>query len=125
MRLTENSVYSAWSLAGQPDVDRLDKLTVWAVALAPLFLLTVRSWTNGFLAGLAFLAVYGIWRRPQAYQGLSRAQFFDSQHLERTINAGKFLFDQAERLEFVVLDGSFPRYLREHPEKFSNFLAPV
>jgi len=62
-----------------------------------------------------------------AHQENNYRQFTEFEDLERAINAGMSLFDknQSGRLEFVTLDNSFPSYVLEHTEKYSNWLRSV
>jgi beta-1,4-mannosyl-glycoprotein beta-1,4-N-acetylglucosaminyltransferase len=81
-------------------------------------------------AGWHFTWMGGVERIRQklaayAHQEHNQPQFDDPQHLARAINAGSSLFNQRDKLEFVPLDNSFPRYVVEHPEKFSNWIRPV
>jgi len=81
-------------------------------------------------AGWHFTWMGGVERIRQklaayAHQEHNQPQFADPKHLARAINEGNPLFSEDDRLEFVPLDNSFPRYLLEHPEKFSNWIKPV
>ncbi len=58
----------ATGLVRSTDADWADVLALTALGAAPLFLLTVRSWTNGCLIALCLLALYDIARRPQTYR---------------------------------------------------------
>jgi beta-1,4-mannosyl-glycoprotein beta-1,4-N-acetylglucosaminyltransferase len=52
-------------------------------------------------------------------------QFNNPQNLARAINDGSPLFNEKRQHAFVPLDETFPRYLFENPEKFSQWLKPV
>ena len=80
--------------------------------------------------GWHFTSMGGVERIRQkiaafAHQEFNKPEFTDPQHLARAIHEGSPLFHQSERLEFVPLDNSFPRYLLEHPEKFSDWIKLV
>jgi beta-1,4-mannosyl-glycoprotein beta-1,4-N-acetylglucosaminyltransferase len=60
-----------------------------------------------------------------SHQEFNRPTFLDANRVGDLINQGKSLFDPAEELKFVTLDDSYPRYIREHPEKFSTWIKPV
>jgi beta-1,4-mannosyl-glycoprotein beta-1,4-N-acetylglucosaminyltransferase len=60
-----------------------------------------------------------------AHQEWNLPQFADAQHIRQAINEGRSFFGGDKRHEFVPLDASFPRYLLEHPEKFSSWIKPV
>ena len=76
------------------------------------------SWMGGVQRIQEKLAAY-------AHQERNLPQFADTQHIQQAVNKGRVFFDGDKRLEFVPLDGSFPRYLVEHPEKFSSWIRPV
>ena len=60
-----------------------------------------------------------------SHQEFNRPDFLDADRVNRVINAGKALFNPAEELAFVKLDDSFPRYVLEHKEKFSDWIKPL
>lgn len=60
-----------------------------------------------------------------SHQEFNHTDFLDPHHVSDAINQGKALFDQSEKLKFVALDDSYPRYLLEHPEKFSAWIKSV
>jgi len=60
-----------------------------------------------------------------SHQEFNNQKFTAPQAVTARIDHGKSLFDRDEELEFVRLDETFPRYVREHPEKFSNWIKPV
>jgi beta-1,4-mannosyl-glycoprotein beta-1,4-N-acetylglucosaminyltransferase len=60
------------------------------------------------------------------HQENNQPQFTAPEYIAERINAGRTLFgEKNETMEFVALDDSFPRYLREHPEKFSHLIKPT
>lgn len=60
-----------------------------------------------------------------AHQECNQPQFADAGHINQLIESRSYLFDDANKLEFVPLDGTFPRYVLEHPEKFKDWIRPV
>jgi beta-1,4-mannosyl-glycoprotein beta-1,4-N-acetylglucosaminyltransferase len=60
-----------------------------------------------------------------SHQEFNQPAFLDPHHINAMINQGKALFDQEEELKFTALDDSYPRHLREHPEKFSAWIKAV
>ena len=57
------------------------------------------------------------------HQENNQPQFTAPEYISERINAGRTLFGETkEKMEFVALDDSFPRYLREHPERFSHLI---
>jgi beta-1,4-mannosyl-glycoprotein beta-1,4-N-acetylglucosaminyltransferase len=61
----------------------------------------------------------------QAHQEFNTPEFTDPQIITEMLSRGTPLFSPDERLEFVRLDDSFPRFVREHPEKFSTWIKPL
>jgi beta-1,4-mannosyl-glycoprotein beta-1,4-N-acetylglucosaminyltransferase len=60
-----------------------------------------------------------------AHQELNQPQNAATGNIEQSLNDGRVFFDPKRRQEAVPLDNSFPRYLLEHSEKFSNWIKPV
>lgn len=60
-----------------------------------------------------------------AHQEFNRPEFLAVDRMGEAIHHGKALFDPAEELRFVPLDSSYPRFVREHPEKFSSWIKPL
>jgi hypothetical protein len=60
-----------------------------------------------------------------AHQEFNKPEFIDPLIVTDRINRGEPLFSPDEQLEFVRLDDSFPRFVREHPEKFSAWIKPL
>jgi O-antigen ligase len=52
------------------EADPLDAVAAIVIGFAPLFYLTVRSWTNGALLVLFLLSLYGAFQRPESYRAL-------------------------------------------------------
>ncbi|HEX5399119.1 MAG TPA: hypothetical protein VFY06_08735 [Verrucomicrobiae bacterium] len=80
--------------------------------------------------GWHFTAMGGVERIVQkiqsfAHQEFNRPDLHDPNRVGEMINQGKTLFNPEEELKFIPLDGSFPRYVLEHPEKFSGWIKPV
>ncbi len=60
-----------------------------------------------------------------AHQERNLPRFTDPQVIDEQINRGAAVGGLDYQLRFVPLDDSFPRYLLEHPEKFSSWIKPV
>jgi hypothetical protein len=76
------------------------------------------SWMGGVQRIQEKLAAY-------AHQERNRPELAATGHIKQSLNDGRMFFKPEQRLEVVSLDDSFPRYLLEHPEKFSNWIKPV
>ena len=76
------------------------------------------SWMGGVRRIQEKLAAY-------AHQERNQPQIAATENIEQSLREGKVFFDPEQRLEFVPLDDSFPKYLRAHPEKFSDWIQPV
>jgi beta-1,4-mannosyl-glycoprotein beta-1,4-N-acetylglucosaminyltransferase len=81
-------------------------------------------------AGWHFTWMGGVERIQQkitaySHQENNQPQFLDPQNIQRALNEGHSLFNDGHKMEFVPLDDSFPRYVIEHPEKFSHWIRPV
>jgi beta-1,4-mannosyl-glycoprotein beta-1,4-N-acetylglucosaminyltransferase len=65
-------------------------------------------------------------RKLQAYAHteFNQPQFTDPKVIDERINRGDSLFNQDAQLEVIPLDDSFPRFVREHPEKFAYWIKP-
>jgi hypothetical protein len=63
--------------------------------------------------------------RAFAHQERNLPEFTDPARVRELIEQGHYLFDDSNRLQFVPLDGTFPRYVLEHPEKFSSWIHAV
>jgi beta-1,4-mannosyl-glycoprotein beta-1,4-N-acetylglucosaminyltransferase len=60
-----------------------------------------------------------------AHQEFNQPQFTAPELIAQRINGGQSVLGRAEKLEFVPVDGSFPSFIRQHPEKFSGWLKPL
>ena len=60
-----------------------------------------------------------------AHQERNLPQYTDPQVISERINRGTPLGGLDSELRFVPLDDSYPRYVLEHPEKFSSWIKPV
>ncbi len=60
-----------------------------------------------------------------AHQEYNRPALLDEENVSNLINQGRTLFDPDEKMKFVPVDGSYPRYILEHPEKFSGWVKPI
>lgn len=76
------------------------------------------SWMGGVQRIQEKLAAY-------AHQERNRPELAATGHIEQSLHDGRMFFDPEQRLELVPLDDSFPRYLLEHPDKFSRWIKPV
>ena len=76
------------------------------------------SWMGGVQRIQEKLAAY-------AHQERNRPDITATGNIEQSLQEGRLFFDPERQLEFVPLDDTFPRYLREHPEIFSNWIKPV
>jgi beta-1,4-mannosyl-glycoprotein beta-1,4-N-acetylglucosaminyltransferase len=76
------------------------------------------SWMGGVRRIQQKLAAY-------AHQERNLPQLAEPGHIEQALNEGRLFFDRDVPHEIVPLDNSFPRYLLEHPEKFSTWIKPV
>lgn len=81
-------------------------------------------------AGWHFSYLGGVERIRQkiasyAHQELNRPEFTDPQRIAEHLRTGQSIFDGAQQLRFVPLDESYPRYLREHPERFAGLIQEV
>jgi beta-1,4-mannosyl-glycoprotein beta-1,4-N-acetylglucosaminyltransferase len=63
--------------------------------------------------------------RAFAHQEHNQPQFTDPPRILESIEQGHYLLDDSNRLQFVPLDGTFPRYVLEHPENFSGWIHAV
>jgi beta-1,4-mannosyl-glycoprotein beta-1,4-N-acetylglucosaminyltransferase len=57
-----------------------------------------------------------------AHTEFNRAEYTDPQRISELINSGQDLFGHGEQFKFFQLDGGFPRFVLEHPEKFANWI---
>jgi beta-1,4-mannosyl-glycoprotein beta-1,4-N-acetylglucosaminyltransferase len=76
------------------------------------------SWMGGVQRIQQKLAAY-------AHQEQNLPQLADAGHIRQALNEGKLFCDRDVQHKFVPLDDSFPRYLLEHPGKFSTWIKPV
>ena len=76
------------------------------------------SWMGGVQRIQEKLAAY-------AHQERNRPEIAATGNIEKSLKEGHSFFDPERRLEFVPLDRTFPEYLVEHQEKFSNWIRPV
>jgi len=60
-----------------------------------------------------------------AHQELNQPQFTDPGRINALIEKGSYLFDDSNQLQFVPVDGTFPRYVLDHLEKFKDWIRPV
>lgn len=77
--------------------------------------------------GWHFTAMGGVARiqekvRSFAHQEYNKPDVLAASHIAETLAQGKSLFHPAEVLEITALDDSYPRYILEHPEKFSGWI---
>ena len=60
-----------------------------------------------------------------SHQEFNQGRFTEPQAVSDRITRGESLFGRDERLEFVPLDATFPRFVLENPEKFANWIRPL
>jgi hypothetical protein len=60
-----------------------------------------------------------------AHQECNQPQFTDPGRIKELIENRSYLFSDSDKLEFVPVDGTFPRYVLAHPEKFKDWIRPV
>jgi beta-1,4-mannosyl-glycoprotein beta-1,4-N-acetylglucosaminyltransferase len=63
--------------------------------------------------------------RAFAHQERNQPQFTDPSRIQELIEGGNYIFDDTNKLKFVPLDETFPRYILENPEKFSKWIKPL
>jgi beta-1,4-mannosyl-glycoprotein beta-1,4-N-acetylglucosaminyltransferase len=63
--------------------------------------------------------------RAFAHQEYNQPHLLDPDRIKRLIESGNYLFDDSNKLKFVPLDETFPRFVLEHPEKFKDWIKPV
>ena len=63
--------------------------------------------------------------RAFAHQELNQPHFTDPARIQELIESGNYLFGNTNKLKFVLLDETFPRYVLQHPGKFSNWIKPL
>ena len=76
------------------------------------------SWMGGVRRIQEKLAAY-------AHQERNLPQIAATENIEQSLREGKMFFEPEQRMEFVPLDDSFPKYLLAHPEKFSDWIQPL
>lgn len=60
-----------------------------------------------------------------AHQEANRPEYTDPARIEELIGRGSYLFGDTDKLQFVPVDETFPRYLLDHREKYSHWIKPV
>ena len=76
------------------------------------------SWMGGVERIQEKLAAY-------SHQERNRPEIADAGNIEKSLKEGRVFFNQNQRLEFVTLDNSYPRYLLEHQDRFSSWIKPL
>ena len=76
------------------------------------------SWMGGVERIQEKLAAY-------SHQERNRPEIADAGNIEKSLKEGRVFFNQNQRLEFVKLDHTFPRYLLEHQDRFSSWIKPL
>ena len=76
------------------------------------------SWMGGVERTQEKLAAY-------SHQERNRPEIADAGNIEKSLKEGRVFFNQNQRLEFVTLDNSYPRYLLEHQDRFSSWIKPL
>ncbi len=107
---------------------------VWQGARATFF----RDYTSAFdlrrwgghrvpNAGWHFSYMGGVERVRQklaafAHQEFNRPEFTDPNHVEAALKEGRWVLGDEHILDFVPLDDSFPAFIREHRERFQDWI---
>lgn len=60
-----------------------------------------------------------------AHQEFNRPEFLNAQRINEAINSSKSLFNSSEKLKFMPLDGSYPKYVLENPGRFNGWIKGV
>ncbi len=60
-----------------------------------------------------------------AHQEFNKPEYKNPEYLEKMILAGRDFHKPNSRYQIQKLDEQFPQYLRDHPEKFKDFLLPI
>ena len=60
-----------------------------------------------------------------SHQELNRPQLAAAENIEQALAEGHVFYAPNRGQQIVPLDNTFPRYLLEHPEKFSDWIKPA
>lgn len=60
-----------------------------------------------------------------AHQENNTLEYTDPQRIRERILSGQWLFDGTRKLQFVAVDETYPRYVREHPERFQGLIRDL
>jgi beta-1,4-mannosyl-glycoprotein beta-1,4-N-acetylglucosaminyltransferase len=63
--------------------------------------------------------------RSFSHQEFNRPELLATSRVAEMLAQGKSVFHPSEVLQFTGLDDSYPRYVLEHPDKFSSWIKPV
>jgi beta-1,4-mannosyl-glycoprotein beta-1,4-N-acetylglucosaminyltransferase len=63
--------------------------------------------------------------RAFSHQELNHPNFIATSRVTEVLARGKSVFHPAEVFKVTALDESYPRYVREHPERFPGWIKPV
>ncbi len=78
-------------------------------------------------AGWHFSYMGGVERVRQklaafAHQEYNHPEFTDPKHIEAALASGRWILGDEHVLEFVSIDETFPAFIREHPERFPEWI---
>lgn len=78
-------------------------------------------------AGWHFSYMGGVERVRQkleafAHQEFNRPEFTDRRHVEEALAAGRWVLGDEHVLDFVAIDDTFPAFVRDHPERFRDWI---
>lgn len=78
-------------------------------------------------AGWHFSYMGGVERVRQklaafAHQEFNRPEFTDPKHVEAALAAGRWVLGDEHILDFVPIDGTFPAFIRDQPERFRDWI---
>ncbi len=59
------------------------------------------------------------------HQEFNKPEFTSPEHIAKCINNAESPVGRDIKLKFVPIDDTFPRFVREHPEKFTDWIKPL
>lgn len=80
------------------------------------------GWHFGYLGGLERIQQK---IRSFSHSEYDKEEFLDLERLQRVIEHGEDLYGRNMNYQFIPLDDSFPRYLRDHPKRFASMIRAV
>lgn len=78
-------------------------------------------------AGWHFSYMGGVERVRQklaafAHQEFNRPEFTDTKHIETALQEGRWVLGDDHVLDFVPIDGSFPAFIQDNPDRFRDWI---